>query len=664
MVLLIQPKVDDNREARAPYNFIPLPEKVITVSVNDLPDQGVYNPNLLTGYIECKLTTSSPLYVRAGLASKEAKSGKQSKEQPDFFYLNDKKQPVIPGSSLRGMLRTLVEIVTFSKIGSVSKTPLVYRSVGGTTNHDENYRFQMMKSDDKKYMPGATKHYTPRIKGGYLVKVGARDWAIRPAKTFDGTTYAHIGKDKFDLNELTALENCKNAYKIFIKAGPFQHQQVKGGFLENKFAKVIDFDSSGRPGLRPATLALSGPMFSKKSEAVVYESDEDADLLPLSDDQVDMYVSQRTKKQEELLGKDGALNSGQPIFYVLNEKSGKVSFFGHARMFRVPYNHSPFDYVPEYARPIDNPDDPSIVDFAEAMFGYTRNSGKGKERAYAGRITLSDATLESGQSNLWLSEKPVKLKVLASPKPTTFQHYLVQPEPNYYPSEKPTPETRLCDYDMSIEETAIRGHKFYWHKGQVGLDDIQQSGKVKDTQTTEVYPLRAGVLFGFRVNFENLTEEELGALMWIFDQSAKEHMRLKIGMGKPLGMGAIKITPNLFIQKPRKRYSALLLKNKWESGYELQNDLALKTVEKFSAKILDELNEDLPPEKKLDDFTKSPHIRNLLVMLQWPGMELEWSRYMEIEYPDKHEKNGKRNEYKERPVLPSPFGVWSKHKKQ
>ena len=61
MANLTQPKVNDNREAFAPYNFIPLPEQVLTVHVNDLPDQGKYDPDLHTGYLDCVLTTSSPI---------------------------------------------------------------------------------------------------------------------------------------------------------------------------------------------------------------------------------------------------------------------------------------------------------------------------------------------------------------------------------------------------------------------------------------------------------------------------------------------------------------------------------------------------------------------------------------------------------------------------
>ncbi|MEZ4644806.1 MAG: hypothetical protein R3E31_19090 [Chloroflexota bacterium] len=47
----------------------------------------------------------------------------------------------------------------------------------------------------------------------------------------------------------------------------------------------------------------------------------------------------------------------------------------------------------------------------------------------------------------------------------------------------------------------------------------------------------------------------------------------------------------------------------------------------------------------------------LLAMLAWPGPDPEQTRYMEIERADPSAKHGKRNEYKERPVLPDPLKV-------
>lgn len=666
MSIPMQPKVDENHEARAPYNFIPLPEKVVVVSVDELPDQGVYHTDLHTGYIDCELTTSSPVYVRAGLTPEQAAAKKEAKDLPDFFYLNDKKQPVIPGSGLRGMLRTLTEIVTFSKIGAVSKTPLVYRSVGGATNHDAHYRDMMMRLDREEKQGKNTKFYTPLIKGGYMVKTGPNDWGIQPAKEIGGTTYAHIRINEDKFRSLKQVKNCQNAYDIYIQTGPYQYQDVRGGFLKIKFAKVTDSDSSPRPGLRPATLARSGGMNSKKSEAVIFERDAAAQSLPLTDEQVDAYREQVSKEQEKLLGKNGTLNGGQPVFYI--EKNGKVLFWGHARMFRVPYPNSPFGYVPEYARPEDEPQDPTLVDFTEAMFGYTRKIAidgekkNHKQCAYAGRVSVGDAELMPEQVNIWLSDKTIMPKILSGPKATTFQHYLVQQEPSFYEVGKTRDgatkyETRLRDYESPTPtETVIRGHKFYWHKGPVTAEDIREKGEVKkdgDTQHTYICPLKAGVKFQFRVRFENLTNEELGALMWIFSIASDENIRLKIGMGKPLGLGAIQVAARLYSGNPGQRYASLLSGEGWAGEPKESQKLAERATQAFLEMMGDELEV---------DFMKHQRIRALLTMLQWPGPDRDWTRYMEIEHLDPKEKRGKRNEYKERPVLPSPFGVWSKHK--
>lgn len=662
MSIPVQTKVDENRTARAPYNFIPLPEKVVTVSVDELPDQGRYDTDLHTGVINCKLTTSSPIYVRAGLTRKQAADGEESKNLPDFFYLNDKEQPVIPGSSLRGMLRTLVEIATFSKIGSVSKTPLVYRSVGGTTNHDAHYRDLMMHLDKEETVGKNTKYYTPLIRGGYMVKKGSSDWAIQPAKEIGKTTYAHIGINEEKFRKLKRIKNCQNAHEIYIQVGPYQYQDVRGGFLKIRFAKVTDSDSEPRPGLRPGTLARSGWMNSKKSEAVIFEMDENATPLDLTDEQIDAYREQVSKEQEKLLGKHGVLNEGQPVFYI--EKEGKVVFFGHTRMFRMPYPNSPFDYVPDFARPEDQPRDPSLVDYAEAMFGFTRKVEKGKQRqrAYAGRVFCGDAELTSGQANIWLSEGSITPKILSGPKPTTFQHYLVQTEPNYYEIGRTRDgavrnETRLRDFaSPTPDETVIRGHKFYWHKGEVGLSEISDPNppKVSDTQHTKIRPIRAGVSFGFQIRFENLSEAELGALVWLLTIASDEKIRLKIGMGKPLGMGAVQIQSSVLTENVAQRYTQLFDGNEWSGAPKENMQLAAEAQKEFQALMDEELG---------SNFMKHERIAALLTMLQWPGLEKDWSRYMEIERPDNTVPRGKVNEYKERPVLPAPFGVWKKHKK-
>ena len=124
-------EVPEGRKASAPYNFVELPNQV--VSCEPLSSHNYYDLNRHTGKINCTLTTESPLYTRCGLTKEEFQQGKEAKNLPDFFYTqpNSKvKKLAIPGSSLRGMLHNLVEIIGFGKVERVTENKLFYRSLG------------------------------------------------------------------------------------------------------------------------------------------------------------------------------------------------------------------------------------------------------------------------------------------------------------------------------------------------------------------------------------------------------------------------------------------------------------------------------------------------------------------------------------------------------
>ncbi|NJL54078.1 hypothetical protein HC928_02180 [bacterium] len=115
----------DQSAARAPYNFVPLPERAVDFREQPgleglsleaaLPSHDTFHPGRYTGYVDVTLTTESPLYIRGPLTQDELEDNSRDRSQhrnkPDFFHHGDPNQPVIPGSSLRGMLRALLEIV-------------------------------------------------------------------------------------------------------------------------------------------------------------------------------------------------------------------------------------------------------------------------------------------------------------------------------------------------------------------------------------------------------------------------------------------------------------------------------------------------------------------------------------------------------------------------
>ena len=639
---------ENRREALAPYNFVPLPEKVATVKLADLPSHAVFASDRLAGVIECELTTASPLYIRGSLTPEQSQQAHQTKDQPPFYSIDQANNPVIPGSSLRGLLRATVEIAAFGKVTLVTHEPLVYRAVGDTTSHGLAYRDRLMRDD-------GDLHYTPLMCGGYMTQQRG-DWFIRPAVEIDGTTFAVIKIDEDLFHTFQRIEDCRNAYRTYIATGPCDYISVRGGFLHIRQARVVRANADPAPGLRSGTLACSGRMMSKRNEAVIYEADLQKDLLPLSDDQVQAYKDQLSQEQKKLLGEHGVLSNGQPVFYVLNE-DGAVFFFGHTRMFRLPYPRSPYDYVPPALRREEQ------IDLAEAVFGYVKSKAvpDGKARAYAGRVRVSDAQLQPDQRDLWLAPQPLTPKILSGPKPTTFQHYLTQAQPDLIEVDRtrdnrPKYEVRLADYaSPTPQATVVRGHKLYWHKGAVSAKTISdQPGAIKanDTQRTHIQPLRAGVKFTFRLDFDNLSPVELGALLWVLDVAADPQYRLSLGMGKPLGLGAVQITPRVQLIDRGRRYGPLFEADHWNSGRFVDDAVTSAARSAFEAFVLEQIGES--PAGRLRNVDR---IQALLALLSWPGPDPTYTRYLEIEHPDPVAKRGKRNEYDGRPVLPDPLNV-------
>ncbi|MCL4256793.1 MAG: TIGR03986 family CRISPR-associated RAMP protein, partial [Anaerolineae bacterium] len=124
-----------SNKAHAPYNFVPLNDEHMLEG--ELFPHTCYAEGRHTGYFDVEMTTVTPLFVR-GMRGADMPNDTKISEP---FMLNDK--PVIPGSSLRGMIRAIVEIITFGKTHFVDDRSLIYRSVGDKTNFGAYYRGHM-----------------------------------------------------------------------------------------------------------------------------------------------------------------------------------------------------------------------------------------------------------------------------------------------------------------------------------------------------------------------------------------------------------------------------------------------------------------------------------------------------------------------------------------
>ena len=98
-----------------PYNFVP-----INLKKTERSDITKNQENTITGYLDCQLRCKTPLAIPD--TSRKVKNDNEHQKYP-FFSVGGEK-PVIPGSSIRGVIRSAYETITDSCLGSMKKDTL------------------------------------------------------------------------------------------------------------------------------------------------------------------------------------------------------------------------------------------------------------------------------------------------------------------------------------------------------------------------------------------------------------------------------------------------------------------------------------------------------------------------------------------------------------
>ncbi len=661
-------QVEIPRKAVAPYNFIELPDSIVE---SDLSDREVaydrYYSDLSTGHITCRLTTASPLYIRAALELEEYQLGEDGLESPDFYYTDSvTKQPVLPASSLRGLFRSLIEIISFSKISKVSD--------------QQKFFFRAVAASEDDPLSNPYKQTLKRVKAGHLRKKDGQ-WFIEPAKSIGEETFIKIEDEKVTLSNFTNMSS--ESYKPqYISNISFRLSQKK------RFADKISKDSTKYDYI--GVLVTSGNMMeteksggktNRRYHYLIGLPDKSAGTLKINEQSISHYrqsltpfqkYGRNTKDEAQtspFSEEDGFLKDRRCVFYCEPTKpEGEVILFGQSPNFRMPYlfNNdgaaaSALDFVPDLLK------NRETIDISEGIFGYVRDEKQTfqKKQSRTGKVSFTEGICqESDLSQLLMPEAVNKKeglipKILASPKPTTFQHYLVQTS---------TKKKELKHYASKPEkETVIRGHKMYWHQGKSPDIWHPDPKSATPTQTTHIRPIRPDIAFEFRIKFENFSSVELGSLLWILQIAQDDDYRLSIGMGKPLGMGAVKIESDVFLHNRCSHYRSLFdSSGNWYTGITtpLSNAEKENHILIFEQYVLKSLNED-----DKTNISQLRRIEMLLAMLEWKEAltetEQNQRRYMEIERDVAKEHIGSVmesgdptvNEYSERPILPTPIQI-------
>ncbi|MEG1474199.1 MAG: RAMP superfamily CRISPR-associated protein, partial [Longicatena sp.] len=152
------------------------------------------------------------------------------------------------------------------------------------------------------------------------------------------------------------------------------------------------------------------------------------------------------------------------------------------------------------------------------LFGMISNSG-----SVNSRVRFSDAIYKDVD---FPYAKEAKLKELATPQIGNTEFYTNSINKN------------ATKWNFDTTGVDIKGRKFYWHNpNPTYTNEILFNERCK-----LVKPLKEHLHFTFKIFFDHVNEKELNLLAYALDfgSSGKDQCH-KIGMGKPLGIGSVKI---------------------------------------------------------------------------------------------------------------------------
>ncbi len=526
----------DRKYVGAPYNFVPFSNKVYAPVMKDqLEIHDRIDESLKTGEITFTIEAKTPIIIDNGKGE---------------FFKNENGKEVIPGSSLRGLLRNNVQILSSSSFdGDIDDYNLMYRNVAsGALKKEYSDILGNAPVSFNTEKGSVSISVLKNVKAGYIKCEGGK-YYIYPTLIDEISdkmpNYYVLSERKIVNNYINHRSNF--AYGFFVNGNqtimqnmhnkPFKKSEDKNGRMHYKgtenpeykpYIKECSYESRGKDIIKVENVGVcsnkgwvlsSGIMREKKAVYIIPEKNESNEyriLIPDAD--IKAYKIDYKKKEKALitlckkdekvaeefygLPKDG---EEKPVFYI--NEDGRL-YFGFTPRLRLFYKNP----IKEgYKHQIEGKKDG--FDLATSLFGISDKNNN----SYKSKVSVADAVLSKGVSG---KENTV---VLAEPKPSSYLDYLVQENGEYI--------------TYSSEEFKLRGVKQYWLRDSIYNGNRNMNN---DKVGTTFKPLDAGAKFSATVRFQNLTSKELGLLLWAI--RLEDGSEMNIGKGKPYGYGRIKIS--------------------------------------------------------------------------------------------------------------------------
>ena len=500
---------------KAPYNFVPLSEHVF------LPEDSwaakvshdVPFGDGISGKLECTIEALSPIYIRNG----GDWTRDQIKNDPmaqSFFEVDGKF--IIPGSSLRGMLRNVLEIASFGKLG---RTRTDNRRYGFRDLYNQKYTKEM--TDE--LQPGV---YQSKVMGAWLRQDERGAWYLKPCE------YARVNHDilidyyktKYTKTlDLKSRQSAEDKYKQWgedkvnitfdYKEKEYQHSKVK-----LVYKKVNSLPGEGHTGALVFTGQAQqndGSDGQKKFEFIFIDADSpEYELSEKLRDEFEFVHMQNSEPVQSWKFWKSKLQDRLriPVFY-LGDPCDPDSL-GLAQMYRLPYKYSVLNAV-EHTSQLHLSDCPDLSDL---LFGYVNSS----QDSLKGRVFIGHA------------------EASGTPRCTGTEHTILSAtEPTYYPNYLEQPENKAQRYKTFMDDDSkIRGWKRYPAREQ--LTPLTPVEPDQHNVDTKFIPLEKGTLFKFAIRFHNFKPCELGALIWGLTWGAGQSTAIAWAWASPLASGRSK----------------------------------------------------------------------------------------------------------------------------
>lgn len=495
-------------QAHAPYNFVPFHTRdsaaggqktelvcVRYESVDQLPGHDVIDPALKTGEIHVTMTAETPVFVSAG-------------DRNGSFFRGANGRLMIPGSTVRGMLRQNMQILGFGTVRpneDIEDQRIFFRSITarrGSTNRELSDYYQSVLG----MQAGSP---TPKnVSAGYLCREGNR-YRIYP-------TCAPVLRIRRDDPAL-----CRAHLNLGYARMENVSYTLQGSKLQSISRATIGNGVLLYPG-RP--IKGHGPVYlfpAADRRAAPLEISA-KDILSY---QVDLDGRSNTLHYPLSFWKLPSSGGSKPVFYV--QHSGHT-YFGMTSCPRIGYANSLAQGLPGRDSRLAGADVP--LDYPHAVFGFT-----GRERSYRSRVSVGDFPAEDGV----LEGKAARL-ILAQPKPSWYPGYVTNGD------------------HYNKKGFALRGFKLYWQK-DANLPPLpartdRAEGEKADTMPV-MRPLPAGTVFHGVIRYKNLHPDELGLLLWTL--RLEDGCRQSLGMAKPFGYGRMRLEIEKLLEYDvRKLYGA------------------------------------------------------------------------------------------------------------